>query len=198
MLDWHMVHIFRSNTAGMRVGSWQACRQIIFHSQSKSTQKQAKTEGRSKQITSSKLTTGTLKASVIEIIETEMQYPANSNNFLFQLQYRTSLATIQKRNRFVPSSQIEVNSTHHSSSWLRRRALPFVTETFNCAARSTIAFLFSVETLCAISALYFLQSCTGQIKPSYQSITDIDIRNQALRSSSQCVSQTTQKDWRLV
>jgi hypothetical protein len=151
-----MVHIFTSNTAGMRVGSWQACRQIILHSQSKSTQKQAKTEGRSKQMTSLKLTTGTLKASVIEIIETAMQYPANSNNFLFQLQHRTSLATIQKRNRFVPSSQIEVNSTHHSSSWLRRRALPFVTETFNCAARSTIAFLFRVETLCAISALYFL------------------------------------------
>jgi hypothetical protein len=84
-------------TAGMRVGSWQACRQTIFHSQSKSTQKQAKTEGRSKQITSSKLTTGTLKALVIEIIETAMQYPANSNNFFFQLQHRTSLATIKKR-----------------------------------------------------------------------------------------------------
>lgn len=44
----------------------------------------------------------------------------------------------------------------YSSSWLRRRALPLVTATFNCAARSTIAFLFSVDTLCAISALYFL------------------------------------------
>jgi hypothetical protein len=65
--------------------------------------------------------------------------------------------------KLVQSSQIESRSTCYSSSWLRRRALPFVTETFNCAARSTMAFLFSVETLCAISALYFLQSYTGHI-----------------------------------
>ncbi len=65
--------------------------------------------------------------------------------------------------KLVQSSQLESRSTCYSSSWLRRRALPFVTETFNCAARSTMAFLFSVETLCAISALYFLQSYTGHI-----------------------------------
>jgi hypothetical protein len=59
----------------------------------------------------------------------------------------------------------------YSSSWLRRRALPFVTETFSWAARSTIAFLFSVETLCAISALYFLQSGTGKQKGLLLSIT---------------------------
>jgi hypothetical protein len=59
----------------------------------------------------------------------------------------------------------------YSSSWLRRRALPFVTETFSWAARSTIAFLFSVETLCAISALYFLQSGTGKQKCLILSIT---------------------------
>lgn len=50
----------------------------------------------------------------------------------------------------------EENYHIYSSSWLRRRALPLVNAMFNCAARSTIAFLFKVETLCAISALYFL------------------------------------------
>lgn len=46
--------------------------------------------------------------------------------------------------------------TAHSSSWLRNLASLFVTTTSSCAARSTIAFLFCVETLWAISAQYVL------------------------------------------
>ena len=53
--------------------------------------------------------------------------------------------------------QTKVQMTHiYSSSSERKRASLFTTQTFNCAALSTIAFLFNAETLWAISAQYFL------------------------------------------
>ena len=48
------------------------------------------------------------------------------------------------------------NEHIYSSSSERKRASLFTTQTFNCAALSTIAFLFNAETLWAISAQYFL------------------------------------------
>jgi hypothetical protein len=47
-------------------------------------------------------------------------------------------------------------------SWLRRRAAPFVSFTFSCSARSTIALRFCVDTLWATSAQYFLPARGGQ------------------------------------
>ena len=56
----------------------------------------------------------------------------------------------------------------YSSSWLRRRALPFVRRMFSCCARSTIAFRFSVLTLCATSAQNFLRGKASARPPRQQ------------------------------
>lgn len=61
----------------------------------------------------------------------------------------------------------------YSSSWLRRRALPLVSAMFSWAARSTMAFLFRVETLCAISALYFLHHRMTKCALQFKSQLDV-------------------------
>ena len=64
-------------------------------------------------------------------------------------------------------------STIYSSSTVRRRAFPLVRFTFSCCARSTIDFLFSEETLCAISAQNFLQQILAREKTMRESCTNL-------------------------
>ena len=82
-----------------------------------------------------------------------------SNTPVFSLSLSLSLAVLlcyyKKSNS--KNMQTKVQMTHiYSSSSERKRASLFTTQTFNCAALSTIAFLFNAETLWAISAQYFL------------------------------------------
>lgn len=92
----------------------------------------------------------------------------------------------------------------YSSSWLRSLASLLVTTTSSWAARSTISFLFLVETLWAISAQYVLnwQSKKWHITILFKDLKAVLVKKEKKKSKcgvtkppTCCASLTTQAPW---